>query len=126
MPRASNVKFGHEEDRKAGGISGINNMTAISGSCVDVLERAGGKADVFTRGLSGNCHSIWIRECALYQTGRPWTHDVAMSRNKQTAFAIVEYLQKSISDGIVREDDKESLETASECLTLVCAPFAVA
>lgn len=33
--------------------------------------------------------------------------------SKQTAFAIVEFLQKSVSDGSIREDDKEGLETAS-------------
>lgn len=42
-----------------------------------------------------------------------------LCRSKQTAFAIVEFLHKSVSDGSIREDDREGLETASACLLLL-------
>ena len=42
-------------------------------------------------------------------------------KNQKLVLAILEYLEKSIADGSVREDDKEGVEVASAFFVLYCA-----
>src|SRR5258706_16203715 len=41
-------------------------------------------------------------------------------KNQKLVLAILEYLEKSIADGSVREDDKEGVEVASASFVLSC------
>ena len=41
-------------------------------------------------------------------------------KNQKLVLAILEYLEKSIADGSVREDDKEGVEVASTSFVLLC------
>ena len=41
-------------------------------------------------------------------------------KNQKLVLAILEFLEKSIADGSVREDDKEGIEVASASFVLLC------
>ena len=51
----------------------------------------------------------------------PVSPPTAMSSKQRLVFSIIDFLNQSIDDGTVKQDDKESLEVASASRTLASA-----